>query len=346
MDTLRKVAPGIRLNLFLILPQDDTWIRVFFWVCLMSAVFLTIGFLTRFNSIFTFVCLASLHQRNFYILHAGDTLLRVMGFFLMFAPAGMSFSVDRLWRIWRGKEGYEIQPRSPWAMRMMQIQTSMLYFSTFYAKTVGHEWIDGTALYFTTRLAEFRRFPIPALNAWIFKLATWSVLFVEFSLAVLVWIREFRYWILLLGLCLHLSIEYSMNVPLFQWIILAGYVMFIDPADLSRASAWLRQRVAKRLSRHVDVIYDSTSPRMIRLATLLRTVDIFQRLNFVHGHSFENGQTQRLLIRDTSGDDPQTSIRRLLLLSRSIPLFWPLAPLSILFRRKRQALKIAVQASK
>ncbi|MCU1343451.1 MAG: hypothetical protein JWN92_2874, partial [Candidatus Acidoferrum typicum] len=47
-----------------------------------------------------------------------------------------------------------------------------------------------------------------------------------------------------LGLLFHLSLEYSLNIPLFQWDILSAYVLFIDPADITRAWDWLRTRMA------------------------------------------------------------------------------------------------------
>src|SRR6202041_4007500 len=88
------MEPGPRLNLFTIIPQSDSWVRILFWVSLISAVCLACGLFTRANSIIVFACLASIQQRNLLILHGGDTFLRVTGFFLMFAPAGAAFSLE------------------------------------------------------------------------------------------------------------------------------------------------------------------------------------------------------------------------------------------------------------
>jgi hypothetical protein len=75
-------------------------------------------------------------------------------------------------------------------------------------------------------------------------LGTWSALALEFSLGVLVWIKKLRYFILALGLIFHLYLEYSLNVPMFQWVVLSAYVLFIDPADLERVWNWIRNRIA------------------------------------------------------------------------------------------------------
>src|SRR5579871_2296055 len=93
METFRKISGGANLNLFLIMPQGDAWMESFFWVFVLFALFLTVGFLSRFSSWVVFLCLGSIQRRNWYILHSGDTLLLVMGFFLMFAPTGAAISI-------------------------------------------------------------------------------------------------------------------------------------------------------------------------------------------------------------------------------------------------------------
>jgi hypothetical protein len=247
---MHTLEPGTRLNLFAVIPQTDAWINALFWIFLGSAILLTIGFLTRLNSLLVFLCLASIHQRNVYILHAGDTFLRVAGFFLIFAPAGAALSIDRVIRIWRGKEDASIQPRSPWAQRMIQFELALVYFATFCVKVKGAPWLQGTAMYYVYHLDEFKRFPIPSwfLHPLMLKLESWAALVLEFSLGVLIWVKELRYILLTLGLLFHLSLEYSLNIPLFQWDILSAYILFIDPADLTRAWDWLRTRRVARLS--------------------------------------------------------------------------------------------------
>ncbi len=248
LSTMHTLEPGTRLNLFSIIPQTDGWINAYFWVFLGSATLLTIGFLTRFNSVLVYLCLASMQQRNLSILHGGDTFLRVSGFFLIFAPAGAALSVDRLIRVWRGKEGAEIRPRSPWAQRMIQFELAMVYFATFCIKVRGAPWLQGTAMYYIYHLDEFRRFPVPAwlLGPTMLKLEGWAALVLEFSLGVLIWVKELRYILLALGVLFHLTLEYSLNIPMFQWDILSAYILFVDPDDARRARNWIRQRLPSK----------------------------------------------------------------------------------------------------
>ncbi len=237
LSTMTRVEPGVRLNLFTVMPQNDAWITAFFWIFFGFAVLLTVGLWTRVSSVVVFVCLASIQQRNLYILHGGDVFLRVSGFFLMFAPAGAALSVDRLIRVRRKLEGPEIAPKAPWAQRMIQFELALLYFSAFLWKIKGAPWLNGTAIFYVLHIHALRRFPLPAWiqHPWILKFGTWYTLALEFCLGVLIWFRPFRYPLLLLGLLFHLCLEYALNIPMFQWDVLTAYVLFIEPDDLDRA---------------------------------------------------------------------------------------------------------------
>jgi len=244
LSTILTLEPGARLNLFTVMPYSDRWVEALIWFFLASAIFLTLGFQTRISSVIAFLCLLSIQQRNLYITNSGDTFLRVAGFFLMFAPAGAALSIDRIIRIRKGKEGSEIQPRAPWAQRMIQFELALLYFVTFWWKSTGVAWVNGTAVYYLNHLAEYQRFPLPlwAQHPILVKLGSWLTLLIEFSLGVLIWFKELRYPVLLLGLLFHLFLEYRLEVPLFQWIVLSAYVLFIEPRDLMRAWNWIRRR--------------------------------------------------------------------------------------------------------
>jgi hypothetical protein len=49
--------------------------------------------------------------------------------------------------------------------------------------------------------------------------------------------------LLALGLMFHLWLEYSLNIPLFQWDVLSAYVLFIEGDDLSRLWSGIRRHV-------------------------------------------------------------------------------------------------------
>src|ERR1700747_194430 len=124
-ETMKIIEPGARINLFTLLPQNDNWIMGFFWLSLGSAILLAIGLWTRISSIVVFLCVVSIQQRALLITHGGDKFLRAAGFFLMFAPAGAALSLDRVIRVRRKLEGLVVEPRAPWAQRMIQFELSL-----------------------------------------------------------------------------------------------------------------------------------------------------------------------------------------------------------------------------
>jgi uncharacterized membrane protein len=245
---ITRIEPGVRLNFFMLLPQDDRWIAAFFWFFLVAALLLTVGLWTRVSSIVVFLCLASIQQRNLLITHGGDTFLRVAGFFLMFAPSGAVFSIDRLIQIRRGLRPDQVPKKEPWAQRMIQIELALVYFISFWWKMKGDTWTGGTALYYVTHLHGIARFPLPQFlsTPTALQVGGWLTLIFECSFGLLIWFKPFRYPLLLTGLCFHLCLEYALNIPMFQWDILSAYVLFVDPADLAR--------VWQKVSRHPSTI--------------------------------------------------------------------------------------------
>jgi hypothetical protein len=295
--------------------------------------------MTRLSTIALYLCFMSLQMRNIYILNGGDNLLRVCGFFLMFAPAGAALSVDRLLRIWRGKEGIAVPESSPWAQRMMQIEASIVYFTTAWWKTLGVTWMKGTAVYYSLHLREIARFPIPGMHSpFLMRLAAWGTLVVEFSAGILVWFRDLRYFVLLAVIGLHLGIEYTMTLPLFEWITIATLITFVDPADLSRVWAWIRQRVGPRIGAVRIVVYDPALAMSVRAANVLRVIDIFGRLQVVEIAAPDTlallpvpppalSAEHPVMVLTTAG--PRVGFALLATLAPVIPLLWPLAPLAL-----------------
>lgn len=334
METMNRLSSGPRLNLFVLLPQTDFAANAFFWIFLACSVSLTLGYMTRFSCAAVYLCLMSIHERNFYILNGADTVMAVTGFFLMFAPAGGALSIDRLRRIWMGQEGPEARLYSPWAQRMIQLQISIGYCSTFLAKMTGKTWRNGTAIYYVLRLNGFRRFPVPLASSLLAtRLLSYATLVIEFSAGVLVWIPALRYAVLIGAFLLHMGIEYSMNLPLFEWIMVSTYVTFIDPEDLSRWWAWIYERIGPRLGEMATVVYDSASSRSLRKANTLRALDVFRRVRFVDLRSDEapadlhSGQVAQTLdgVRFVTSSGAREGLVGLRSIAPLVPMLWPLA---------------------
>jgi predicted DCC family thiol-disulfide oxidoreductase YuxK len=336
-----KLTPGgAGLNLLHLLPHTDGAVKGFFALLVAAAFCVTIGFQTRIASIVAYLTLVSFHHRNVMLLHSGDFFLRIVSFWMMFADSGRAFSVDRLIRVARGKESQGPGYITPWPLRMIQLQVCMLYFDAFLWKIRGETWMNGLAIYYSSRLIEFYRFPTPYVfeHLWTIKLMTWGTLVVEFSLGFLLWIKDLRYWILLAGVFLHLGIDWTMNIPLFAPIMMTAYVTFVDPADMDRFFAWVRARVNRwtGFGAPLPVFYDGKCGFCSRSVAVLQRLNSLQRIRFIDMHSaatktefpdlnLERGANE-MLLRDHDGKW-HGGFEAYRVMAKQMPAFWPLWPL-------------------
>jgi hypothetical protein len=247
LTTPATVKPVSFLNLFRILPQDDKWIEAIFWLAFVSAIGMLVGWCTRASSVLVFISLLSIQYRNPYIINGGDVLLRVIGFFLVFSPCGRAYSLDRIMDQFEGPDSLPPETYSPWAQRLIQFQISLLYICSVLWKLKGQSWINGSAVYYILHLQEYHRFPVPlASSSYISTFGCWSVIIIEACCGSLIWVRAFRYWIILTGVCLHLAIEYAMNIPIFEWVMICSYITFVDEEDVGRLLLRLRGLMIKQ----------------------------------------------------------------------------------------------------
>jgi hypothetical protein len=237
METIGKAETGFRLDLFAILPRDDAWIAGLFWLLLLASITLSAGLGTRLSSILVYLGLNSLNQRNPIILHGGDMFLRCAAFFLIFAPSGAALSLDAVLRRRKTSAPEDAPPLVvPWAQRLIQFQLAIVYLAGFWWKVQGPWWRNGTALFYVVHLREISRFPVPAFmeQPWILHLGTWFAMAFELLFPLLVWFKPFRKPFLIAGLLFHLSLEYALNIPMFEWDILCAYPLFLDLAPVQQ----------------------------------------------------------------------------------------------------------------
>jgi hypothetical protein len=134
-----------------------------------------------------------------------------------------------------------------WPQRLIAYNLALLYFTTTWSKWFGGLWKSGDATWYPARLHEFDRFSVPDfVNQYpMVKVTTWGTLAVEFALGTLVFFKPLRKWVLLSGIALHMWIEYSMNIPLFAFLMTTSYIVFYDGEE---TAAWwdrLKARFAR-----------------------------------------------------------------------------------------------------
>ncbi|MBM3463065.1 MAG: hypothetical protein FJX76_13260 [Armatimonadetes bacterium] len=221
-------APHV--DLLRLLPDTTSWLVLFYVAYLVATVLFILGLHTRAASVAVFLGLSTLQTRNVMLLGTGDSFLRIMSFYMMFATSGAELSLDA-----RQRSG--APPEVPaWPIRLMQIQLSVVYLASAGWQLAGETWRSGEALYYISRLYDFQRFWVPYLfeHMWTIKLLTWSTILVELIIGIGLWITPIRRYVMVLGLCFHLFIEIVLNLGLLNWALLATYVLFLTPESIER----------------------------------------------------------------------------------------------------------------
>ncbi len=236
-ETIRAMGMNATPSLLYWMPSTPAVVQVCLVFLLVHSVLLLCGLWSRIQIASIFVWLVSFHHRNPLILDGEDTVMRLFAFFMIFMPLDYRWSVTA----WLQRRAEMNVPRrvqnsesvgspSAWALRLVQIQLTAIYLSTAWCKLQGETWQNGTALYYVAQMHDvFGRFYLPGWiwqSGWLMKLATWSVLVGEMVLPIALWLRPTRKLAVALGLVLHLAIEYSMNLFLFEWVMIVGLLTF------------------------------------------------------------------------------------------------------------------------
>jgi len=257
----------------------DRWLTPFFALFLLAALGLTVGLWTRVSSILVYLGLMLLHARDSPIHNSGDTVMIVLAAYLVLSPCGAACSLDRLRRVFRGEEDDAPPLIVPWAQRLIQIQIATVYLCTSLSKAGGGEWMDGTAAYYPIHLAESARFPTPGIdNVYVINLLTWGTVAVEMSLAALVWVPTLRLYVLAAGTLLHLGIEYTLNIPLFSFLMIASYITFLTGDDIRNFLAWAKRPLGLTPLR---LVYDGGCDFCKSSLLVVRFLDVFRQITFV-----------------------------------------------------------------
>ena len=167
------------------------------WVVLLvSAVALTLGWHSRLAALAVFVLIHSFQQRSPFVFNSGDGLMRVVALVLILSSCGAALSLDR-----RRASGsfWSAELRAPWAIRMLQVQLSLVYLSTVNAKLAGDSWREGTAVSYALRYDDMLIVSPPhwlTSNALLMNVATWGTLALEVAIGILVWVKPLRRWVL------------------------------------------------------------------------------------------------------------------------------------------------------
>jgi predicted DCC family thiol-disulfide oxidoreductase YuxK len=148
------------------------------------ALMLILGYKTRLASFWSWLLLASLHARNPYVVHGGDSLMRMLSFWGIFVPWGARYSIESALNIARHN-----LPKAVFSIGTVALilQMPIVYFFTGLLKN-GREWRhDFTAISYVLKAPDFAFRLGSGLASFpsVLKVATASTLVLEVGGALL-----------------------------------------------------------------------------------------------------------------------------------------------------------------
>lgn len=214
--------------------SGDLWFQqLMLGLLAIAALFLLLGLGTRLATIACWILVVSFHMRCPIILSSGDTLLRNLLFWSMFAPLGRYWSLDQRW------SGRELPDNPPPIFTAgtagLIFQMVMMYFFAGLAKW-NDVWLQGEAMDYVLRLDIYARPWARTLLEYplLLKLISWSTLYGEVFLILLLLLPWRNTWWrtinLALYIVLHLSIATTMNIGLFSYISMVGWLPILPAA--------------------------------------------------------------------------------------------------------------------
>ena len=236
-----SIASDSRWSLYWI-NAEPVWAIFLMIIAAGFGIMLMFGMRTRLASIASFILLASLHNRNPYILQGGDNLLLLLTFWGCFLPWGERASIDasmvREPRI--GNRYFSA------ATVALVLQVLSVYFFSALLKT-GPEWVrDGTGIYYALHNEQVA-FGLASLWRdwhWFTVPMTHYVWWLELIGPILalspLWFMGFRTLVLVALITMEIGFIFNLRIGLFPFISCVSLIAILPPKVMDYL--WPKQR--------------------------------------------------------------------------------------------------------
>jgi hypothetical protein len=228
------------------------WIWTVHFTALLVAVTFTLGVLPPLTGALALLFYLSYGHRNPAVMVSLDGLLVMSLIYLSLAPSARVLSLlpDPLLRPQRHPlAAAKADPqRSPWGafmLRVLQIQLCSLYFLSGLS-SMAPGWLSGEALLHPTLLERglpFGQEMLASRSAWTMGIAHGLTLLALFY-GVLVWLRRFRYLVVLAACLAHLVVGIAWGLQAYNTLMIVLNLAFVDSHHLEA----VRARVAPLLA--------------------------------------------------------------------------------------------------
>lgn len=152
-------------------------------------------------------------------------LLSISILLLALTECGRSYSLDR----WLAQRRGDAKPErgSLWGTRLIGLQVSAMYLWTAYDKLTA-EWLSGDRILEIGLTLYTLSEPIPGSGVFA-PVAAVGAVALELALVVGLWHSRARRWLLPAGVAFHALIYVSLSVQTFSVLVVALYLVFLDP---------------------------------------------------------------------------------------------------------------------
>lgn len=240
-----KPVLGPRLGgVFNLFFQTDTRILYILTVLIIGALFLFMGYNTRFATLVVLISFYLFYIRLPEITDGGDNITQLILIYMLFLlPNRAKFSSGQF-RVWLHNIG----------VLAITFQLVIVYFISGFAKAGGDLWQQGTAMYY---ISQVQWFTIPGANAlftnpWIVTLVTYGTLFYELLFPVAIISRIKLPWICF-GILFHIGIVVFMGMVSFATVMI-GLDLFLI-SDREYVQIWEKGYLlySRRLRRSLSI---------------------------------------------------------------------------------------------
>ncbi|MCW3077138.1 MAG: hypothetical protein JWO32_1747 [Bacteroidetes bacterium] len=191
------------------------WALSLFVIHFVFAFFLLVGYKTRLANLMVWLLYISLHNRNLFVLQAGDDLLRLVLFWGLFLPWNAFYSVD-------SKNNGSVKSLGYLPNMGFLMLIASVYFFTVNLKESSEWREEGSAVYYALSLDQLR---LPGMGDWLYahpdlmKVLTHFFYGAEIILPLLILLPSRKGYLRLTAfilICiLHLGIGLTLYVGLF-----------------------------------------------------------------------------------------------------------------------------------
>jgi hypothetical protein len=219
-------------------------------VALVVFLLLMVGLWTRVVSVLAWLITVAYCHRLTGALFGLDQVNVMLAMYLMLAPAGAVYSVDRWLSSRRGGGS------APWvpalstnvAIRLIQVHMCVIYLFGGIGKMRGVAWWVGDAFWFSIANYEYQSWDVTWLAAspLLIALITHLTVFWETFYCVLVWPRLTRPLMLGMAVVVHGGIALALGMPTFGFAMLIGNLAFVSPGTIQHLVSFARDALVRR----------------------------------------------------------------------------------------------------